>query len=86
MRARTDGDQNLRVEVQPISIARAHELLTDNPNLFASQPDEVSRLRKLQTHVEIIGAKTGFRISDPNSARRVAPVHQPVVATEASEA
>ncbi len=87
VRAKTDGDKYLRVEVKPIPIERARELLAANSNHFASEPDEESKLRKLQACVEIaVGARTGFRISDPTRARRVAPVHQPVVANEASKA
>ena len=87
VRAQTDGDQDLRVEIKPISIDRAHELLTDNPDHFASQPDEESKLRKLQTYVEIvIGDRTGFRVTDTSRARRVAPIHQPDVNNESSEA
>ena len=86
VRAKTAGDQDLSVEVKPISIDRAHELLTANPDHFASQPDEESKLRKLQTYVEIvIGARTGFRVADTSRARRVSPIHQPDVNNEASE-
>ena len=80
----TIGD--LRVEINPISIDRAHELLTANPDHFASQPDEGSKLRKLQTYVEIVvGARTGFRVADTSRARRVVPVRQPDVDNEASK-
>ena len=86
VRAKADGDQDLRVEIKPISIDRAHELLTANPDHLASQPDEESKLRKLQTYVEImIGARTGFRVTDTSRARRVAPIHQPDVNIETSE-
>ena len=87
VRAKVDGNQDLRVEIRPISIDRAHELLTANPDHFASLPDEESRLRKLQTYVEIvIGARTGFRVADTSRARRVAPIHQPDVNSETPEA
>ena len=86
VRAKADGDQDLRVEINPISIDRAHELLTANPDHFASQPDEESKLRKLQTYVEIVvGARTGFRVADTSRARRVVPVRQPDVDNEASK-
>ncbi len=76
VRAKTDGDQDLRVEIKPISIDRAHELLSANPNHFASQPDEESQLRKLQTCVEIaIGARIGFRVTDASRAWRITPIH-----------
>ena len=87
VRAKTDGDQDLRVEIKPISIDRAHELLAADPDHLASQPDEESKLRKLQTYVEIVvGARTGFRVADTSRARRVAPLHQPNANNEASEA
>ena len=77
VRAKTDGDEDLRVEIKPISIDRAHELLTANPDHFASQPDEESKLRKLQTCVEIvIGARTGFSLTDISRARQLVPMHQ----------
>ena len=87
VRAQIDGDQDLRIDINPISIDRAHELLKDNPNHFASEPDEESKLRKLQTFVEVvIGDRTGFRVTDASRARRVASIHQPDVNSEASEA
>ena len=87
VRAKTDGDQDLRVDIKPISIDQAHELLAGNPRHFADQPDEESKLRKLQTCVEIvIGARTGFRVTDTSRARRVTPMHQPDVNSEASQA
>ena len=85
VRARADGDQDLRVEINQISIDRARELLEANPNHFASEPDEESRLRKLQTQVEIIvGARTGFRVTDTSRARRVIPSQQSDVNSEES--
>ena len=77
VRARTDEDHDLRVEIKPISIGRAKELLASNPEHFHSEPDEESKLRKLQTRVEIvIGARTGFRVADPARARRISPIRQ----------
>ena len=77
LRAQTDGDHKLRVEITPISVDRAKELLAANPNHFAGEPDEASKLRKLQTHVEmVIGARTGFRVADPARARRISPIGQ----------
>ena len=78
VRARAEGGQDLRIEISPVSIERARELLTDNPNHFADEPDEESKLRKLQTQVEIIvGAQTGFRIIDPSRALRITPSRRP---------
>ena len=83
VRAKTDGNQDLRVDIKPISADRAHELLTSNPDLLTSQPDEESRLRKLQTHVEIvIGARTGFRVAVASRARRIVPGNQSDVDNE----
>ena len=77
VRAQTDGNHDLRVEIKPITIDRARELLAANPEHFPSEPDEESKLRKLQTRVEIvIGARTGFRVADPARARRIAPIGQ----------
>ena len=74
LRAPVDRGQEVRVEINPISIERAHELLTSNPNHFASEPDEESKLRKLQTNVEIIvGARTGFRVTDPSPCQADRP-------------
>ena len=85
VRAKIDGDQDLLVEIKPISIDRAHELLTANPGHFASQPDEESKLRKLQTCVEIVvGARTGFCVTDSTGARRVISIHQPDLNNKAS--
>ena len=86
VRAQVDSDEDVRVDINPISIARARELLESNPDHFADEPDEESKLRKLQTHVEIVvGARTGFRLTDPSRARRIVSIHQPEV-NEASEA
>ena len=86
VRTPADGDQALRVEMKSISAGRARELLAANPEHFASQPDEESRLRKLQTHVEmVIGARTGFRVGDPTRARRLVPIDRPDGNDEASQ-
>ena len=86
VRARTDGEHDLRIEIKPISINRAKELLAANPEHFASQPDEESKLRKLQTHVEmVIGARTGFRVADHTRARRIVPFRQADVKDEESQ-
>ena len=85
VRAGTVGGQDLRIEMKAISINRAKELLKGNSKLFADQPDEESKLRKLQTHVEIvIGERTGFRVTDPTRARRLVPIERPDGDDEAS--
>ena len=71
-RGKFEGDQELRVEVNPVSGERARELLEANPNHFVSEPDEESKLRKLQTCVEmIVAARHEFRGIDPSRARRI---------------
>ena len=86
VRAPAAGHEDLRVEIKPISMDRAHELLRANADLISSEPDEDSKLRKLQTFVEVvIGARTGFRVTDPARARRLVPIHRPVVNSEASQ-
>ena len=51
VRASFEGGQDLRVDVQSISMERAEELLQANPDWFSEQPDHESKLRKVQTHV-----------------------------------
>ena len=72
VRAQVEGDRDLRVEVDAISLERARKLLSANPNSFSKEPDEASKLRKWQTFVEIdVAARTEFRVIDPSRARRV---------------
>ena len=71
VRAQVEGDQDLLVEVDAISLERARELLGANPNSFPQEPDEESKLRKWQTFVEVgVAARTEFRVVDPSRARR----------------
>lgn len=73
VRTQVEGDRDLLVEVKPISVERARSLLDANPELFASEPDEESRLRKIQTFVDVkVAARTEFRVGDSSRARRVA--------------
>ncbi len=77
LRAHIDGGRDIRVDVNPIPADRAQELLAVNPTLFANEPDDGSKLRKLQASAEVIvGARTGFRVTDPSRARRIAPMSQ----------
>ena len=72
VRAQVEGDQDLLVEVHHISAERAQELLDDNPDHFPAEPDPASKLRKLQTMVEVrVAARIGFRVVDRSRARRV---------------
>ena len=76
VRAQFEGDQDLRIEVLPVSIERAQELLEANPGHIPSESDEESKLRKLQTCVELsVGARVGFHVIDTTRARRVTGAH-----------
>ena len=64
--------QDVLFEVEPISAERAQELLDANPDYFPDQPDEESKLRKLQTLVAVrVAVRVGFRCTDPAGARRI---------------
>ena len=77
VRAQVEGDQDLVVNVNRISAERAQGILHSNPHHFASEPDEESKLRKLQTYVEIaVAARTAFRVAAPTRARRIVDVRQ----------
>ena len=77
VRAQVEGDQDLVVKVNLISAERAQEILDLNPHHLAGEPDEESKLRKLQTYVEIdVAARIAFRVADPTRARRIVDVHQ----------
>ena len=72
VRAQVEGDRDVLVEADPISLERARELLIANPDRFPDEPDEASKLRKLQASVRVgAAARTGFRVTDPSRARRV---------------
>ena len=74
VRAPYEEEQDLRVDVVPIWAERAQELLQANPAHYSDQPDHESKMRKLQTNVEvIIGVRHGFRVIDPTRARRITP-------------
>ena len=77
LHAEVDDGRDIRVDVNAISADRAQELLENNPNHFSNEPDEESKLRKLQACVEIvIGARKGFRVTDPSRARNLVPMPQ----------
>ena len=83
IRVQCEGDQELRIDISTISAERARELLDQNPSHFPSEPDEESKLRKLQTHVEIVvGARHGFQVRDPSRARRIVHLGQVTVSQE----
>ena len=53
VRAQCEGDQDLSIEIKPISADRAQQLLDENPNHIPDDSDQESKLRKLQTFVEL---------------------------------
>ncbi len=65
--------QDLRVDVEPILSERAQELLEVNPGYFSDELNDESKMRKMQTRVEVVvGVRHGFRVVDPTRARRLA--------------
>ena len=73
-RTQSEDGHNVRVDVKPISQERAQELLQVNPNYFSDEPDQESRLRKLQAHVEMsVLIRHRFRVADHSRARRIIP-------------
>ena len=72
VRAEVEPQKDIVVSIQPVSAERAREILDANPNHFATEPDEPSKLRKLQTLVEIdVRVRAGFKVEDPSQARRI---------------
>jgi len=67
-----EADEELSVEVETISLERAQELLDANPDYFPDEPDEASKLRKLQTQVVItVEATVEFQVTDASRARKI---------------
>lgn len=72
VRARCEGEQDLRIDINPLASERARELLDANPNHFPDEPEYENKLRKLQTHVELeVFHRVEFRVKDSSRARRV---------------
>ena len=72
VRAKFEDNQDLRVKIEPVSVERARELLVMNPGHFPDQPDEESKLRKLQACVGLtIGTRVGFHVIDKSRARQI---------------
>ena len=70
VRASFEGGRDLHADVQSISPERAEELLQAHPDWFPEQPDHESKLRKVQTQVEVtVGVRRGFLVDDPERAR-----------------
>ena len=72
VRAQAEEERDLVVNVAAIDADRAKELLIQNPNHLPDLPDRASKLRRLQTFVEVrVVACTEFRVTDSSRARRV---------------
>ena len=72
VRAQCEGDQDLSIDIKTISADRARELLDENPNHFPDEPDEESKLRKLQTFLELaVCHRIEFRVKAHSHARRI---------------
>ena len=72
VRRQFEGDQDIRVEINTVSEERANELLDLNPDYFPDEPDLESKLRKLQSMVQMsIGIREEFRVSDRSRGRLV---------------
>lgn len=72
VKAHVESENDIDLKVNPVSADQARNYLNLNPKLFAEQPDDSSKLRKLQTLVEIvISHRSDFRVSDASRARRI---------------
>ena len=86
VRAQCEGHQDLRIDINPISVDRARVLLDANPNHFPDEPDIESKLRKLQTLVELeVVHRIEFRVKDYSRARRIV-VEGKSISSELTEA
>ena len=72
VKAEVEPENYLDIKVNPVSDEVARKYLKLNPKLFDEQPDIGSRLRKIQTLVEIIlSHRSGFLVRDSSRARRI---------------
>ena len=72
VRAQCEGDQDLSIEIKPISAHRAQELLDGNPNHIPDESDQESKLRKLQTFMELaVCHRIEFRVKAHSRAKRI---------------
>ena len=72
VRARYEGEQDLRIDIKPLASERARELLDANPNHFPDEPEWENKLRKLQTCVKLVVChRIEFRANNSSRARRV---------------
>ena len=75
VRAKSERDQGIVVKIEPVGAERAQVLLDSDTHHFPDDLDEISKLRKLQTRVEIcVSARAEFRVTDPSRARRITGV------------
>ena len=75
VRAPYDEDQAIRVNVTPVSSERAVELLPTNAAYFPDDLDDETKLRKLQTYVQLeIMARHGFQVTNPSRAWVLIPM------------
>ena len=72
VRGQCEGEQDIRIDVKPLSSDRAQELLDANPGHFPDEPEDEDKLRKLQTCVELaVCHRVEFRVTDSSRARRI---------------
>ena len=75
VRASYDEDRAIRVDVTPVSLERAVELLPTNAAYFPDDLDDETKLRKLQTYVQLeIMARHGFQVTNPSRAWVLIPM------------
>ena len=75
VRALYDEDQPIRVNVTLVSSERAVELLPTNAAYFPDDLDDETKLRKLQTYVQLeIMARHGFQVTNPSRAWVLIPM------------
>lgn len=72
VRGQVEGETDLRVEIEPITVERARELLASSPQLVQDEPDDIAKVRRLRSLVlSRIYERVGFLVRDPSRARRV---------------
>ena len=65
-----EGRQDLLLDIKPVSAEWAQELISANPDWRPDEPDEESKIRKMQTVVEMKAVvRIGFRNTHPDRAR-----------------
>lgn len=75
VRSPYDGGQAIRVNVTPVSPERALELLPTNAAYFPDEMEDGTKLRKLQTFVQLeIMARHGFQVTNPSRAWVLIPM------------